>query len=199
MAGTNGGGAIDNFGPTTITQSTFSGNSAPYDSNLLNYTGFTLSISMSIVANGQGAPNCGGGAAFTDAGYNLDTGSSCGFSSANHSMNNTDPQLGPLANNGGPTQTMALPPGARPRRHPVEHARCTGSTDQRGITGRRAPAVTSAHTNWSRRLGAAVDTDGPDRDRRHIELGVAVMERVFGRNRLHRVPQRHVNRHHGRS
>ena len=134
-AGTNGGGAIDNFGPTTITQSTFSGNSAPYDSNLLNYTGFTLSISMSIVANGQGASNCGGGAAFTDAGYNLDTGSSCGFSSANHSMNNTDPQLGPLANNGGPTQTMALPSGSPAvDAIPSSTPGCTGSTDQRGIT-----------------------------------------------------------------
>ncbi len=134
-AGTNGGGAIDNFGPTTITQSTFSGNSAPYDSNLLNYTGFTLSISMSIVANGQGAPNCGGGAAFTDAGYNLDTGSSCGFSSANHSMNNTGPQLGSLASNGGPTQTMALPFGSPAvDAIPSSTAGCTGSTDQRGIT-----------------------------------------------------------------
>ena len=134
-AGTNGGGAIDNFGPTTITQSTFSGNSAPYGANLLNYTGFTLSISMSIVANGQGAPNCGGGAAFTDAGYNIDTGSSCGFSSANHSMNNTGPQLGSLASNGGPTQTMALPFGSPAvDAIPSSTAGCTGSTDQRGIT-----------------------------------------------------------------
>ncbi len=134
-AGTNGGGALDNFGPTTITQSTFSGNSAPYDSNLLNYLGFTLSISMSVVANGQGAPNCGGGAAFTDAGYNLDTGSSCGFSSANHSMNNTGPQLGPLASNGGPTQTMALPFGSPAvDAIPSSTPGCAGTTDQRGIT-----------------------------------------------------------------
>ncbi len=132
-AGTNGGGAIDNFGSTTITQSTFSGNSAPYDSNILNYTGFTLSLSMSIVANGQGAPNCGGGAAFTDAGYNLDTGSSCGFSSANHSMSNTNPQLGALASNGGPTQTMALPAGSPAvDAIPSSTSGCTGTTDQRG-------------------------------------------------------------------
>ena len=56
--GTNGGGAMDNFGPTTITQSTFSGNSSPYGANILNYTGFSLSISMSIVANGQGVEAC---------------------------------------------------------------------------------------------------------------------------------------------
>jgi chitodextrinase len=134
-AGTNGGGAIDNFGATTITQSTFSGNSAPFDSNILNYTGFTLKLSMSIVANGQGAPNCGGGAAFTDAGYNLDTGSSCGFSSASHSMSNTNPQLSALADNGGPTQTMALPSGSPAvDAIPSSTSGCTGTTDQRGTT-----------------------------------------------------------------
>ncbi len=134
--GTNGGGAMDNFGPTTITQSTFSGNSSPYGANILNYTGFTLSISMSIVANGQGGgPNCGGGAAVTDAGYNIDTGSSCGFSSANHSLSNTQPQLGPLASNGGPTQTMALPAGSPAvDAIPAATSGCTGTTDQRGTT-----------------------------------------------------------------
>ncbi len=133
-AGTNGGGAIDNFGATQITQSTFSGNSAPFDSNILNFTGFTMSLSMSIVANGQGAANCGGGAAITDAGYNLDTGSSCGFSSASQSMSNTNPQLGALAGNGGPTQTMALPFGSPAvDAIPSSTPGCTG-TDQRGTT-----------------------------------------------------------------
>src|SRR5262249_5137713 len=35
---------------------------------------------------------------------------SCGFSSANHSLSNTDPGLDPagLADNGGPTETIAL-------------------------------------------------------------------------------------------
>jgi hypothetical protein len=134
--GTNGGGAMDNFGPTTITQSTFSGNSSPYGANILNYTGFSLSISMSIVANGQGGgPNCGGGQPVTDAGYNIDTGSSCGFSTANHSMSNTQPQLGPLANNGGPTQTMALPSGSPAvDAIPASTSGCTGTTDQRGTT-----------------------------------------------------------------
>ncbi|HLI41153.1 MAG TPA: choice-of-anchor Q domain-containing protein [Streptosporangiaceae bacterium] len=134
--GTNGGGAIDNFGSTTITQATFSGNSSPYGANILNYTGYTLTIGMSIVANGQGGgPNCGGGQPVTDAGYNIDTGSSCGFSTASHSMNNTNPQLDPLADNGGPTQTMALPAGSPAvDAIPASTPGCTGSTDQRGIT-----------------------------------------------------------------
>jgi chitodextrinase len=134
-AGSNGGGAIDNFGPTTITQSTFSGNSSSFGANILNFTGFTLSLSMSIVASGQGGPNCGGGAAVTDLGYNIDTGSTCGFSSANHSMSNTQPQLGGMASNGGPTQTMALPSGS-PAVDAIPSATsgCTGSADQRGTT-----------------------------------------------------------------
>jgi chitodextrinase len=132
---TNGGGAIINFGPTTVTQTTISGNSSPFGANILNYTGNTLKISMSIVANGQGGgPNCGGGAAVTDGGYNIDTGSTCGFSTASHSMSNTQPQLGPLVNNGGPTQTMALPSGsAAVDPIPASTSGCTGTTDQRGI------------------------------------------------------------------
>ena len=134
--GTNGGGAIDNFGTTTITQATFSGNSSPYGANILNYTGFTLKMSMSIVANGQGGgPNCGGAQPVTDLGYNIDTGSSCGFTTANHSMSNTQPQLGPLTSNGGPTQTMALPSGSPAvDAIPASTSGCTGSTDQRGTT-----------------------------------------------------------------
>jgi hypothetical protein len=135
-AGSNGGGAIINFGSITMTQTTIAGNSSPYGANIDNYTGKTLNISMSIVANGQGGgPNCGGGAAVTDSGYNIDTGTSCGFSTANHSMSNTSPQLGPLASNGGSTQTMALPSGS-PAVDAIPSATsgCTGSTDQRGTT-----------------------------------------------------------------
>ena len=134
--GTNGGGAIVNFGTTAITQATFSGNSSQYGANILNYTGFTLTISMSIVANGQGGgPNCGGAQPVTDGGYNIDTGTSCGFSTASHSLSNTQPQLGPLTGNGGPTQTMAVPSGS-PAVDAIPSATvgCTGTTDQRGIT-----------------------------------------------------------------
>ncbi|MGH3168133.1 MAG: choice-of-anchor Q domain-containing protein, partial [Trebonia sp.] len=134
--GSNGGGAIDNFGTTTMTQTTFSGNSSLYGANILNYTGFTLAMSMSIVANGQGGgPNCGGGQPITDVGYNLDTGSTCGFATANHSLSNTNPQLGPLASNGGSTQTMALPLGSPAvDAIPASTSGCTGTTDQRGTT-----------------------------------------------------------------
>ena len=132
-AGGNGGGGVQNFGTTTITQSTFSGNSSPYGANIYNYTGFSLAISMSVVAAGVNGSNCGGQAPITDRGYNIDTGSSCGFSGT--SMNNTQPQLGTLASNGGPTQTMALPAGSPAvNAIPASTPGCTGTTDQRGTT-----------------------------------------------------------------
>jgi hypothetical protein len=53
--------------------------------------------------------NCSG--KITDVGHNLSSDASCAFTNTG-SLNNTDPKLGPLANNGGPTLTMALQPGS---------------------------------------------------------------------------------------
>ena len=91
---------------------------------------------MSIVANGVGGSNCHtNGVLFVDNGYNLDSGSSCGFSTTQHSLNNTDPQLGALGSNGGPTQTMALvQTSPAVNAIPTSFSGCTGSTDQRGTT-----------------------------------------------------------------
>ncbi|MGA2865423.1 MAG: choice-of-anchor tandem repeat GloVer-containing protein [Verrucomicrobiota bacterium] len=66
----------------------------------------------------------------TDGGHNLSSDSSCAFANVG-SLNNTDPRLGPLANNGGPTLTIALLPGS-----PAIDAADTAAapaTDQRGF------------------------------------------------------------------
>jgi hypothetical protein len=135
--GTNGGGAIQNFGTATITWSTFSGNNSPFGANLHNAspTG-SLTVGESIVANGGGGcSNCSGTPAVVDGGYNIDTGTSCGFSTANHSKPSTNPALSALASNGGPTQTMALASGSPAvNAVPVSVAGCSGSTDQRGVS-----------------------------------------------------------------
>jgi hypothetical protein len=68
----------------------------------------TLAIQNSIVANNSGA-NCYG--AIQSKGYNLSSDNTCKFNNTGD-LNNTDPMLGPLQNNGGPTQTMALPSGS---------------------------------------------------------------------------------------
>ena len=72
--------------------------------------------------------NCSG--MIGDAGHNLSSDASCAFTNRG-SMNNTDPKLGPLADNGGPTLTMALLPSS-----PAIDAGDTSlapTTDQRGF------------------------------------------------------------------
>jgi hypothetical protein len=130
--GANGGGAIQNFGTTTITASTFSGNTDQFGADLHNFTGDSLTVTMSIVANGVSGTNCSG-SAITDGGFNIDSGTSCGFSAAAHSMSSTNPGLGPLASNGGPTKTMALLAGSPAiNAIPAATSGCINSTDQRG-------------------------------------------------------------------
>lgn len=65
-------------------------------------------IKNSIVGQAGTNSNCAGGP-FISQGNNLETADTCGFSQATD-LPNTDPQLSPLADNGGPT--MTLEPGA---------------------------------------------------------------------------------------
>jgi hypothetical protein len=85
-------------GPVVITNSTFSG----------NQTAITGAVTLinTIVADSSIA-NCSG--TITDNGHNLEDGTSCGFSALG-SLSSTAPGFDPagLANNGGPTQTIAL-------------------------------------------------------------------------------------------
>ena len=73
----------------------------------------------------------------TSDGYNISSDSTCGFGGPGD-MRDTDPLLGPLQNNGGPTQTMALPSGS-PAIDTGNPTACTDSlghllkTDQRGM------------------------------------------------------------------
>jgi hypothetical protein len=131
-----GGGAIDNDGTLAVGASTLSGNTTTGAGGaLLNDGG--LSLAASIVANSSSGQNCSG--SITDAGYNLDDDGSCGLSAVNHSQSDVDPDLGPLQDNGGPTETQApaldspainqIPIGTQANGITI----CPG-TDQRGIT-----------------------------------------------------------------
>jgi hypothetical protein len=87
----------------------------------------TAGLLVNTLLSANAPSNCSG--TITDAGHNLSSDTSCGFTSLD-SMNNTDPKLGPLADNGGPTLTMALLPGS-----PAIDAGDNASappTDQRG-------------------------------------------------------------------
>jgi hypothetical protein len=102
------GGASCNGGTLTISNSTFSGNVARRHrgGGIFNLNGATVALQNSIVSNNTGR-NCSG--TMTSNGYNLSSDGTCGFNSTGD-LNSTDPKLGPLQNNGGPTQTMALNP-----------------------------------------------------------------------------------------
>jgi hypothetical protein len=100
------GGLFQSTGTLVINNSTFSGNTARESKGggIFNVKGSTVVLQNSIVANNTGG-NCHG--AMTSNGYNLSSDSTCDFDSTGD-MNNSDPELGKLRNNGGPTQTMAL-------------------------------------------------------------------------------------------
>jgi subtilisin-like proprotein convertase family protein len=95
------GGGINSSGGTLSLQfSTVSENSSP----ALNNAGSSVTVGNSILAQSAGIA-CAG--AITSAGYNVDTGTSCGFSAAGD-LSNKDPQLESLRDNGGGTLTRAI-------------------------------------------------------------------------------------------
>jgi hypothetical protein len=145
------GGGISNGGALTISNSTLTANSAALGGTIFNggtltinnstlggnkqgiYNSNTATLQNSIVANNIGG-NCSG--TVTSNGYNLSSDDTCNFNGPGD-LNNTNPLLGPLQNNGGQTQTMALPEGS-PALDAGNPNGCTNGnglllkTDQRG-------------------------------------------------------------------
>ena len=128
--GCSGSGAIVNsLGNLAMNNSTVSGNPA---GGIFNRG--TATLQNSIIANNIGN-NCGG--TITSYGYNLSSDGTCSLNGPGD-MKNIDPLLGPLQNNGGPTQTMALLPGS-PAIDAGNPSGCTDGqghllkTDQRGV------------------------------------------------------------------
>jgi subtilisin-like proprotein convertase family protein len=120
---TAGGGVHNSGGTLTIQFSNIADNSAPS----LNQTGGTVNIGNSLVAQSTGS-TCNG--TITSSDYNLDSGNTCGFAQA-HDLTNTNPQLGPLRDNGGPTLTRAIAFGSPAQDTAVNP--CPVTADQRGI------------------------------------------------------------------
>jgi hypothetical protein len=123
------GGGIANSGTLEVSNSTISANGISGVGN-----SGTAILQNSILSN-KYVHNCNG--PVTSNGYNLSSDATCAFSGQGD-MNSTDPMLGPLQNNGGPTQTMALPSGS-PAIDAGNPAGCTDGmgnllkTDQRGM------------------------------------------------------------------
>jgi CSLREA domain-containing protein len=133
---TAGGGGIGADFDLTLTNVTLSGNSANLGAAIEQKTGLATLTNVTIKGNTASA---GGGAflnlsdatfqysifahvpageacmnlgtSFVSTGHNIDVGTGCGLTGTGD-LSNTDPLLGPLQNNGGPTQTHALLAGS---------------------------------------------------------------------------------------
>jgi hypothetical protein len=125
-----GGGILNGVsGMVTLTNSTLSGNSATVDGGGI-WNAATLTLTSSIVANSPSGGDCNG-ATPTSGGHNLDSDGTC-VTSGGTDQPASDPLLGPLADNGGPTLTH-LPQIGSPVIDTGGAAPCPTATDQRGV------------------------------------------------------------------
>jgi hypothetical protein len=134
------GGAIFNTGSPrysntanlAINNSTISGNSAQYTGGIFNNnSGATLMIAGTILKTLGTNIASRARATVTSLGYNLSNDEGNGDLIGPGDRINTDPMLGPLQNNGGPTFTHALLPGS-PAIDAGDPAFTGSSYDQRG-------------------------------------------------------------------
>jgi predicted outer membrane repeat protein len=126
-----GAGGISNFGTLTVTDSTLSGNTGGIGGGIFA-AGAIIRNTLLAGNRASFAPDVGGSVA--SQGHNLigDGSGGSGFADTDlvgTAANPIDPRLGPLQDNGGPTQTMALLPGS-----PALDA---GDPDQVGIPDQR--------------------------------------------------------------
>jgi hypothetical protein len=127
-----GGGLYNYVYGAWLVNVTFASNNAvnaniggPIGRNIANYDGSVYLLNSLLAAPGE---NVAG--AITDEGYNMSSDDSAAFSSGS-SFNFTDPKLLPLADNSGPTLTMALAANSPA----IDWAPAAGApaTDQRGV------------------------------------------------------------------
>ena len=117
----------------TVSNSTFSGNSATDGGGIYNNYG-AVTLKNTIVANNPAGGNCYG--TITDGGGNLS------YPDTTCPGIHSDPLLGPLQNNGGPTETMALGPGSAAldaANDAICAAAPVNNLDQRGIARPQGP------------------------------------------------------------
>ena len=126
-----GGGILQQNRPTTIVNSTFSGNSAIKGGGGIEKRGGSLSLRATVLRAGPVGTNCEG--QIDTQGSNVADDGTCFTGGLNGDQVVGDVKLGPLANNGGPTQTHALL-GGSPAIDAVVSGCPPPATDQRGVT-----------------------------------------------------------------
>ena len=140
------GGGIFNQGTVVLTDATVAGNTSSgtnTSGGVFSDGGMITSGATIVAANtGHGATNNCSGSSFASIGYNLTddtTGTACGFTQPTDEVNVAS-DLGPLAANGGPTETM-LPASGSPAVGVIPSPTTSngvavcgpGAVDQRGV------------------------------------------------------------------
>ena len=129
-AGMSGGG-ISTSTTLRVANCTITGNSAPSGGGIHNVGSVEVSDTiLNAGASGENIFNDGG--AVTSLGYNLSSDDGAGYLTDPDDQINTDPLLGPLQDNGGPTLTHALLPGSPAIDAGDPNFIPPPSTDQRG-------------------------------------------------------------------
>ena len=139
-----GGGGVrvgDSAAPTVFVNDTIASNQASsggdvYSSDHTSDWENTIIAQGVATAGGAANPSDCGGEALTymqSEGHNLDDASGCNFNAAGDLVN-TNPKLQALANNGGPTQTLALAVGSPAIDAGAASPIFCPATDQRGLT-----------------------------------------------------------------
>ena len=123
-----------------ISFSTIADNGAPEASGFAaggigSESGTTVAMNGVVLSGNQldlEQSNCGPGVAVTEGpDHNLESGDTCGLSTAGASLVNAAAELAPLADNGGPTPTRGLYPESPALDGGL--AACTPAADQRGV------------------------------------------------------------------
>jgi len=136
--GLGAGGAISAANDVTATNCTFAGNVGVYGTihrgPATNYplAGGTVTLTNTILVGAPGVSMCSslGATSGIDGGGNFSVDASCAFAQPTSHVNVSAAALalGPLADNGGPTPTVALSPGSIANGAGI----CALATDQRG-------------------------------------------------------------------
>jgi hypothetical protein len=108
---TGGGGIYSHLSTLMLNNSTVSGNAATDGGGIINDSG-VVTIGNTILETGISGQNIINFGNLTSDGYNLSDDDGGGYLTATGDQINTDPMLGPLQDNGGPTFTHALLTGS---------------------------------------------------------------------------------------
>jgi hypothetical protein len=180
---THYGGAVSNSGSLTIRHGTLSGNNAFEGSAMVNYNGATVQIGNTVLKVSTSSPSSisNHSGTITSNGYNLINDNGSGFFTATGDQTNTEPMLGPLQNNGGPTFTHELlagspaidagnpsftPPPANDQRGPLYQRVFNGRLDIGSLEVQPAPptptpTITPTPTATATATAAATATASP--------------------------------------